>query len=260
MLVTGASGLLGRHLQRSDAIDRWELIAPGSGTLDIRTRDRVVDFIHEWKPDVVVHLAYRKHDRRCIVDGSRNVAEGATACGARLIHFSTDAVFAGRDAPYSEADTPVPFSEYGRMKWEAEKAVVAACPPAVIVRTSLMYGTDMLAATQIDVRNALDGGRAMTFYTDEYRCPAHAADVATAIGALAIRRDVTGPVHVAGPEALSRAEYARAIATWFGFDAHRLHTGRIADTGVDRPGRVVLDSSLAASLGIRCRPMAEALR
>src|SRR5256885_16681407 len=96
MFVTGATGLLGGHLQRSEAIDRWDLIGPGSGALDIRMDDRVVDFIGDWKPDVVVHLAYRKGDRRCIVDGSKNVARAASACGARLIHLSSDAVLPRR--------------------------------------------------------------------------------------------------------------------------------------------------------------------
>ena len=83
MFVTGGRGLLGRHLQRSPAIERWELIAPGSRALDIRRRDRVLDEIVEWKPKCVVHLAYRNDDRRTIVDGSRNVAEAAARCGAR---------------------------------------------------------------------------------------------------------------------------------------------------------------------------------
>jgi len=264
MFVTGGTGILGGHLQRSKAVDRWDLVAPGSGALDIRMDDRVVDFIRDWKPAVIVHLAYRKGDRRCIVDGSKNVARAASACGARLIQLSSDAVFAGRDAPYTEADDPLPVSEYGQMKHDAERAVVAACPSAVIVRTSLMYGTDTLATAQVDVRDALSGRRPMTFYTDEFRCPAHAADVAAAIGVLAGLREVTGPIHIAGPEVLSRAEYAAAIARWLGEDARRLRIGpgprHQTISGTERPGRVVLDTSLAASLGMRCRPIAEALR
>ena len=47
---------------------------------------------------------------------------------------------AGRQ-PYRENDSPFPITDYGVMKLEAERAVSAECPGAVIVRTSLLYGT-----------------------------------------------------------------------------------------------------------------------
>ena len=216
--------------------------------------------ITEWKPNVVVHLAYRKNDRRCTTDGSNYVAEAAAACRARLVHLSTDVVFPGRPAPYSEADSPFPISDYGRMKADAEKAVATACPSAVLLRTSLLYGTEIVSQTQEDVRNALTGRTDMAFYTNEYRSPVHADDVARAICGLAAMPDVSGPLHVAGPEPLSRAEYAAAIARWLGLNPLLLRTCAAGDSGFDRPGRVVLDSSKAAGLGIRCRPIAEALR
>jgi dTDP-4-dehydrorhamnose reductase len=259
MFVTGGRGLLGRHLQRSPAIERWELIAPGSRALDIRQRDRVLDEIADWRPTCVVHLAYRNDDRRTIVDGSRNVADAAARCGARLIHLSTDAVFAGRPAPYTEADPPFAITEYGRMKADAEAAVMTACPTAVVVRTSLMYATDSLAPVQLDVQRAARGESTMSFFTDEYRCPAHAADVAAACGALASMPHVVGPLHVAGPDALSRAEFAAAIARWLGLNPAQLRTSALTDSGLVRPGRLVLDSSRADALGIRCRPVSAAL-
>ena len=259
MFITGGRGLLGRHLQRSEAVDRWELVAPGSRALDIRRRERVLDEISGWKPACVVHLAYRNDDRRTIVDGSRNVAEAAAACGARLIHLSTDVVFAGRAAPYSESDPPFAITDYGMWKAEAERAVTDACPTAVLVRTSLMYATDSLAPMQLDVQRALTGQSSMAFFTDEFRCPAHAADVAAACGTLATMPDVTGPLHVAGPQVLSRIEIATTIARWLGLDPGRLRSASLTDSGLVRPSRIALDVTKAASLGIHCRPMSAAL-
>jgi dTDP-4-dehydrorhamnose reductase len=187
------------------------------------------------------------------------VAEAAAACGARLIHLSTDVVFPGRAAPYTETDSPFPISDYGRMKEQAEQAVAEVCPTALILRTSLLYGSDIAAPIQTDVRRALSGVVNMTFYTNEYRCPAHAADVAVAIARLAAMRDVTGPLHVAGPRPMSRADLAAAFARWMGLNPLLLRTQALADSGFDRPGRVVLDSSKAAGLGITCRPVEIAL-
>ena len=260
MFITGGSGLLGRHLQRSPAMSNWELIAPGSHSLDIRRREPVIDMITDWKPAAVVHLAYRKDDRRAIVDGSRNVAEAAARCGARLVHLSTDVVFGGRQAAYTEADQPFAVTDYGVMKAEAERVVMDACPGSVVLRTSLMYATDFLAPVQLDVERALRGEASTTFFTDEFRCPAHAADIADAVARLASMPEVTGPLHLAGPEVLSRADFARAVAVWLGLNPARLRTGTIEASGLNRAARIVLDSSLAARHGLRARPVAEALR
>lgn len=261
MLITGGSGFLGRELTRGHSSDRWEIIAPSSGAMDIRRRESTINAIVDWRPAAVVHLAYRKGDRPSIVDGSRHVAEAAAACGARMVHMSSDVIFAGRAAPYTEADAPLPIIDYGVDKRDAEAAVVHACPGAVLVRTSLLYGTDDLAPMQLDVRRAVSGtgaGPPMTFFTDEVRCPAHVADIAAAVAALADRAEVSGPLNVAGPEPISRADFARTTARWFGHDPSALHTGTIEEAGLVRPGRIVLDTSRATSLGITCRSVEHA--
>ncbi|MEP7111713.1 MAG: sugar nucleotide-binding protein [Ilumatobacteraceae bacterium] len=260
MLITGGSGFLGQHLGIASEADDWELFAPPSSVIDIRQRERVIEEICSWKPTAIVHLAYRKGDRLSTVEGSRNIAEVAQICGARLVHVSSDAIFPGRPAPYKENDTPFPITEYGVMKLDAEHAVAAECPSAVLVRTSLLYGTRRPAQIQLDVEQAITGRKAMRFFTDEYRCPAHAADVGAAISSLAARPDIRGPLNVAGPEAISRAELAAMFARWMGFDPRALSTGSLSLAGTVRPACVVLDTTLADTYGLHCRPLAEALR
>ncbi|MEO7371478.1 MAG: sugar nucleotide-binding protein [Ilumatobacteraceae bacterium] len=260
LLITGGTGFLGHHLGIASEAEDWELFAPPSSMIDIRLRERVIEEVLSWRPTAIVHLAYRKGDRRTIVEGSRNIAEAATVCGARLVHVSSDAIFAGRAEPYREYDPPFPITDYGVMKYEAERAVLAECPGAVVVRTSLLYGTRRVATIQSDVELAITGKLAMRFYTDEYRCPAHAADVAAALSSLAARPEIRGPLNVAGPEAVSRADLAATFAEWMGYDPRGLTIGSLALSGTIRPGRVVLDSSLAASYGLRCRPLSETLR
>jgi dTDP-4-dehydrorhamnose reductase len=259
MLITGGSGFLGQHLAIASETDEWELFAPPSSMIDVRQRERVIDEMCAWRPTAVVHLAYRRGDRQTIVDGSRNIAEAAARCGARLVHVSSDAIFPGRPLPYTEHDKPVPITEYGLMKLEAEIAVAAECPDAVLVRTSLLYGTRRPASIQTDVERAINGQSSMEFFTDEYRCPAHAADVGAALSSLATRPELSGPLNVAGPDAVSRAELAMAFARWMGLDPERLVTGTLPLAGTTRPARVVLDTSLAASYGLQCRGLAEAL-
>ena len=259
MLITGGSGFLGQHLEIASEAEDWELFAPPSTMIDVRNRERSIEEICSWKPTAIVHLASRKGDRRTIVEGSRNIAEAATACGARMVHVSSDAIFPGRSQPYREYDTPFPITDYGVMKLEAERAVIAECPGAVLVRTSLLYGTRRPARIQVDVEQAISGKVPMRFFTDEYRCPAHAADVGAALSVLATHAEIRGPLNVAGPEAISRADLAAMFATWMGLDPRLLNTGSMALSGTIRPTCVALDSTLAASFGLQCRPLAETL-
>ena len=259
LFVTGGSGLLGRHLLRVAEHRAWEVTAPGSTTLDIRDAAAVRAHITEARPDAVVHLAYRGNDPEVIVDGSSNVARAAAHVGARLVHLSTDVVFGGRPEPYGESDEPSPITDYGRWKAAAEVAVAAAHPRAVLVRTSLIYAVDGPCPMIDDVSAALTGRSSIRFFTDEMRCPVHAGDLAEAVVTLAQRDDVTGPLHIAGPEALSRADIAARVARWLGFDPAQVPRSSLAESGLVRPAVVVLDSGRAATLGLTCRTMDEVL-
>lgn len=259
LLVTGGSGLLGSHLMRSPELASWDVVAPPSRLLDVRDASAVDAQLRSWKPTAVAHLAYRRDDQRTIVQGSANVARAAAAIGARLVHLSTDLVFAGRAEPYTELDEPEPIIDYGRWKATAEEEVAAACPDAVVVRTSLIYATDVVSSPQADVEAALSGRSSMRFFTDEVRCPVHAADLAAAVVLLAERREVSGPLHIAGPEALSRADIAARLARWMGLDPFRVPLASLAGSGLVRPGHLALDCARARDLGVACRSMDDAL-
>ena len=58
--------------------------------------------------------------------GPRNLAIAAAEVDAKLIHVSTDYVFAGNGTrPYTEFDEPGPVSAYGKTKLEGERFVKA---------------------------------------------------------------------------------------------------------------------------------------
>ena len=260
LLVTGGSGFVGRHLLDSAARGQWDVVAPSSSLLDIRSAEQVLDLMRAWKPTAVVHLAYRKDDARTIVVGTANIATATAAVGARLVHVSSDVVFAGRPQPYLEDDELTPVTDYGRWKAQAEHEVATLHPGAAILRTSLVYGSSRLSPIQTDVEQAVRGRSSMRFHTDEIRCPIHATDLALALSSVAARPDIVGLLHLAGPQPLSRADFAREVATWMGLSADAVPTSTIARSGLARPACVVLDSSRAMSLGITARPLAEALR
>ncbi len=253
--MTGSSGFLGRHVVNGVPAERWDIIAQTSQALDLRNRDSVLGVIGDWRPTVIIHTAYRKNDRGSNVDSTRHVAEAASLVGSRLIHVSTDALFAGRSHPYSEQDTPTPVHEYGREKAEAEQIVATLCRNAVVVRTSLLIGGNQhsgqqLSGHEIAVRDAIHGRVPITFFTDEVRSPVLVDQLAAALTELAARPEITGVLHLGGPDPISRADLALMIARRHGWDTSRLRFGTLGESGLSRPGHVVLDSSLAESHGL----------
>ena len=61
ILITGASGFLGKHVQRAlyDAPFPKELLVPTSGEVDFSKAGKVNVYFDDFKPDVVIHLAAR---------------------------------------------------------------------------------------------------------------------------------------------------------------------------------------------------------
>jgi dTDP-4-dehydrorhamnose reductase len=230
--VTGGTGYLGTELLRLRP-------AASAERVEIRDEAAVSDALDRLGPDVVIHTAYRQDgpDAWAItVKGATNVARAAREIGARLVHVSTDVVFDGRKgAPYVEEDQPSPCTEYGVAKAAAEQHVVEAHPEALIVRTSLIVGGPGLPPSKHELA-AVDPER--TFYEDEIRSPVQVTDLASALLELA-DTDLTGFLHVAGADDVSRADLAELVTK---------HPVRRAPAPSDRPLDCSLDSGRARSL------------
>jgi dTDP-4-dehydrorhamnose reductase len=249
LLVTGATGYLGRALCTVASTAGWDVMGVSSADADIRDRRAVDALVRPAAPDAVIHTAYVKDGpaaRAVIVDGTANVANAARAVGARVVHVSSDVVFDGRAGrPYREPDDLSPVNDYGRAKAIAEHLVHTIAPSALVVRTSLIYGGPDGPASMHE-ENAHDP--TATFYEDEVRCPVQVDDLATALVELA-GSELAGIIHVAGPEAVSRHQFAELI------------TGRPVRHAPAPPGRPLdcrLDTTLAqATLATVLRGVSE---
>ncbi|GAA4570885.1 sugar nucleotide-binding protein [Micromonospora coerulea] len=254
LLVVGASGFLGTELCRQ-AVAAGERVVgtyhsaavavPGveARRLDVTDRSAVRALVTAVRPDAVVATPYRYADWVVTADGAAHIAVAAAEVGARLVHLSSDALHAGRGTPYLDDEPPSPVFLYGAAKAAAETAVRAIDPAAVLVRTSLIVGE---GSKQIQLcRDAL-AGRA-TLFTDELRCPVDVVDVAAAVLEL-VPSDYAGPLNVAGPDAVSRAELGLLVARREGIDPAGMKTTTSAASGLLRPTEVRLDSARAAGL------------
>jgi len=260
ILITGGSGYLGSRTADRAAAAGFSVVgthfstpAPTAGEqLDIRDRAAVRELVERVRPDAVIHTATGRDDWRVMADGAANVAAASSASGARLVHVSSDALFAGRDGEYDESAPPDPIYPYGAAKAAAETAVRGIDPHAAVVRTSLIVG-DGDGQHEKLTRDMLAGRVDGVLFTDMIRKPVHVFDLADALLELAVG-DYAGILNVAGADPISRYDLGVLMARREGLDATRIPAGTIAASGWRLPTDVRLDTARATSrLTVRLR-------
>ena len=220
MLVTiyGGSGFLGRHVVRAlakrgyrirNAVRRPDLaghLQPlgkvgqiHSVQANVRNAPSIEMAAHG--ADVLINLVGilyergKQHFTAVHTEGAEHVAQAARTHGARLVHVSA----IGADANSSAV--------YARSKADAEACVLAAVPPATIMRPSIMFGPEdnflnLFAglATMSPVLPLIGGGE--TRFQ-----PVFVGDVAQAIAKAADGEARPGTIYeLGGPEVLTFRE------------------------------------------------------
>ena len=223
-LVTGASGYLGTTLLER-VPEGTEAVGAGHSRQsdfrwDVTDPDSVRSEIERVAPEVVIHTAAMSMLGACTrepelafsinADGAGNVAAAARTIGARLVALSTDYVFDGTKGSYSEDDPVAPVNAYGRSKSAGEDLTFAHHPQALIVRTSAMVGADRSDRLPFSSFLLDRGEVSLDLYYDERRSFVPVTTMADAVWALAAS-DHSGLLHVAGAEASTRVEFARAL-------------------------------------------------
>jgi dTDP-4-dehydrorhamnose reductase len=150
ILLTGANGQVGWELRRTLAC-LGEVVAVGSGEMDLTDADAIRRVVRETTPRVIVnpaaHTAVDKAESEADLAHAINasapglLAEEAEKLGALLVHYSTDYVFDGSgERPWQEDDATAPLNVYGASKLAGEEAIRGACRRHLIFRTSWVYG------------------------------------------------------------------------------------------------------------------------
>src|SRR5574340_334348 len=167
LLVTGAHGFVAGSVLRQVGAD-WQIHAVSRGaavagqgerrwhSCDPLAPEALARLFRAVRPQAVIHAAavadidicQAQPDlaRTVNVEFTRMLAELCAETGARLVFCSTDTVFDGEHAPYTEDNAPGPVNVYAATKVEAERLVARLGAQGVVARLALVIGLPMLGA------------------------------------------------------------------------------------------------------------------
>ncbi|MDE7381821.1 MAG: dTDP-4-dehydrorhamnose reductase [Muribaculaceae bacterium] len=223
VLVTGGNGQLGNCLR--EVLEREtgiEAVFTDVAELDITNPEAVDKFVGDLRPDYIVNCAaYTAVDKaesedsqaaRLNTEAVGNIAKAAARHNARVIHISTDYVFAGDShRPYAENDEPYPQSIYGRTKLEGEGVLKAFCPDCIIIRTAWLYSEygGNFVKTMLRIGGATKSIRVVS---DQIGTPTYAGDLAECIRTIILKDNPSaGIYHFTNEGVASWYDFAKAI-------------------------------------------------
>lgn len=267
VLVTGASGLLGRALVKEFNSRGWNTlglaysrVGKGLRKVDLCRRDEVEAILSEFDPAVVVHAAAERRPdvveknteatRALNVTATDTLADLCSGRGAFLIYFSTDYVFDGRSPPYSPDAQPCPLNKYGVSKLDGESAVLQGNRCAAVLRIPVLYGpVESLEESAVTIIfKVVKTGAPAKLSDYERRYPTHVDDVANVCSQLASlsltnQQSCRGIWHVSSKDCLTKYQMGVAMAEAFGMSCSHLIPVREPSGGAPRPYDCQLDCS-----------------
>tara|TARA_Y100000310_G_scaffold345466_1_gene465309 strand:- start:19605 stop:20483 length:879 start_codon:yes stop_codon:yes gene_type:complete len=229
ILVIGVGGFTGSYLFNAIK-EEHEVIGTSTHNkdfmnLDLSQFDKAYKILEELNPDIICLPAgitnpdfienHPIETGKVNVLGTKNISDFCKENKCKLIFFSSDAVFDGKNGPYSENDNPNPISEYGRQKLEAEN-FIKKLDNFVIIRTSSIYGWDKRNLNFVSrIINELKNNNEFLAPIDQHYTPTYVVDIANAVDKF-IQKNLNGIYNFTGPDYLSRYDIAMNVCNIFG--------------------------------------------
>lgn len=259
-IVTGAGGMLGTDLvallrergAQVTALQRQDLDVTDAAQVAERIRD--VDVVVNCAAWTAVDDAEGLEDEAFALNAvaPQLLARAARLAGARMVHVSTDYVFAGDAShPYAESAALAPRSAYGRTKAAGEWAVRVECPDHLVVRTAWLYGAHGPCFPRTMAR--LAGEREeLTVVADQVGQPTWTADLADLVVRLVDAAAPAGTYHGTSSGETSWHGFTREIVRTLGKDPAMVRETTSADfpRPAPRPAYSVLGHEALLSAGV----------
>ena len=229
MVVVGAAGQLGRTMVATLARE-WPTVGLTRADLDVSNAAAVQEVMARHQPRAIVNCAgYNQVDQaetdpvtalEANAFAVLTLSRSATACGAVLVHFSSDFVFDGEtDRPYVEDDRPEPQSTYAASKLLGEW-FAAGTPAHYVLRVESLFGGAERRKSSMDrIIDAIMAGGPAKVFVDRVVSPSFAWDVTAATAAILRDRPPAGVYHCVNTGAATWHDLAVEVRRQLGIDA-----------------------------------------
>lgn len=224
IVLLGATGQLGREWQAFFNKDEHvHILRPyTSAQLDITHLGDLTDAMREQQPELVINCAaytdvdgaekQRDMAKKVNADAVGRLGELSAELGFKLVHYSTDYVFPGKEedrekfpSGYAEDHPAAPVNYYGQTKWEGEQALRRATGNHLVLRISWlcgMFGSNFVKTMLRLGRKRLE----LKVVDDQWGSPSFAGGVVGHTWTL-LKAGETGTFHSS----------SRGLITWYDF-------------------------------------------
>ncbi len=248
LLIVGASGYIGSALC-SGLKDQYEIFGTYCNNpihinrvttmqLNCLNGGEVIEIMKKIKPECIIFCAGFSDLDLC--DQHPQLSEAlnfqtaslffrVTSGATKFIYFSTDQVFSGLNRkqpiqPYAETDQAQPLHQYGKSKVSAENMTISS-QNSCVLRVALPYGepfgktTVPRVAWNSILQSKLEKDTSVAATSDQVHSHVYIGDVVRATRLLLTTEKWKQKIYnIAGPEALSRYDFAKLFCKHMGFD------------------------------------------
>ena len=270
ILITGGSGLLAVNWfynKRNDfkvylGLNERQIHPSGSEVLylDFSSENIFVKQLEAINPLLVIHTAGLTSVEKCEnnpdlafqvnVGLSSIVAHATKRLGIKLVHISTDHLFAGNKSMVSEEEPSQASNVYGQTKFLAEKAVLNVNPDALVIRTNFYgWGTSYRKSFSDHIIQSLRNSQILFLFSDVYFTPIFVDNLIQTVHDL-LDKKANGIFHIVSDDRKSKYDFGVLIAEKFGLDKSLIQKSTLKSNTslVQRPADMSLSNKKAIDL------------
>lgn len=222
-LIIGGSGFLGSKLASSELFKDANITYLNQKTsfieknknrsfrMNLAEEEEISKVLLSTNPSLIIHCGgitdtdlcerEKEFSWKVNVEGTENLMR---SYNGKIIYFSTDYVFDGKNAPYNENSKPNPINHYGITKLKAEEIILRR-KENLVVRVSGLYGINK--NNNKFINRFIDQDKIYA-YTNLISSPTYIEDIVDNIQTLT---HLSGIIHLSSNGSISRYNFTKLI-------------------------------------------------
>lgn len=270
ILITGASGMLGRHVfEKFKADDRYRIYTVsrhGFGhedhiIADLAKPAQLEEALVKCQPEVVINCAAYTNLSFCEQNQAETAALHQEAVAGiakfpsvkKLYYVSTDSVFDGQKGNYTELDEPNPLNYYAKSKYLGELEALTHSKKGYVIRTNILGYKSASGNSLFEwAYKSLAAATQIKGFDNVYFNPLYVGNLAKMILSFVNKEADGGIYNFGSAPAISKYQFLLKVADVAGFEKNLITAVSLDNSAGDlvRPLNTTLDLEKITRSGI----------